>query len=186
MKKIAIWFHRFVIILVAAMIVVDGALYLRWHEAKDRASQDTGFLYRASGVHGAIPPPDGYTSKAVRVDLKTAGKSGWLVRYAAKGCEFCQRDEPSWMHFSERFRQLGYDVITVVPNAQQEYANGAEALTGSAQEAYVNMDWIKRFRLTGTPTLLVFSVDRGLIWVHVGTLEPDDLESAVRIATKSK
>ena len=75
---------------------------------------------------------------------------------------------------------MGYRVIVVVPTARDEYPNNTETPIGAQQESYINMEWIKQFRLTMTPTLLIFDPHQGLIWSHQGMLEPSDQTAAIR------
>jgi hypothetical protein len=55
---------------------------------------------------------------------------------------------------------------------------------GSPQAVFVPMSWIKKFRLTFTPTFVVFGPSGRLLWTHQGTLAPDDMEAALE-AVKS-
>jgi len=85
-----------------------------------------------------------------------------------------------WHPLSTTLQQLGYQVIILVPAAKDEYPKGAETPVGAPQESYVNLEWIRKFRLTKTPTLLIFNPRQELIWAHQGVLSSNDSISAIK------
>jgi hypothetical protein len=188
-----------VILLLGVMIAADGAMILRVRAAAAHGVHEEDFLCRPGakaaavyGVHHAdpldrfarklepIPPPDGFTAKGVRVGIVPGRRAGWAVRYAANRCVYCRRDNTTWNRLAAELQRLGYQVIDVVPSAKDHYPNDA-APRGAPQEAYVSVKWIRRFRLTVTPTLLIFGPDQRLIWSRQGMLYPADPKSAVRV-----
>jgi hypothetical protein len=180
------WIHRLVIIVLGLVIVWDGCLFLYVKTVAGRATQDSDLLYRSNETHRLTIPPDGFTSNDLKADVNTSGKPGWIVRYTALGCEYCQADEPMWRRLSSELRKLGYQVIVIVPTTRDEYPSDSKTLVGAQQESLVNVGWIKQFRLNVTPTLLIFDTNRGLIWSHQGMLGEHDVESAFHTAKLEK
>jgi hypothetical protein len=167
-------------ILIGLLVVVDGAMILRYRTAiAAHSAQDSALLYRSPGERGLIPFPDGYTAKGEKINIVLHSQAGWAVRYAAKGCLYCRNDK-QWGVLSNELQRRGYQVIVVTSSAREAYPEGDLVPRGAAQEAFVRMEWIKRFRLVGTPTLLIFGPDQRLIWSHQGMLSADDQQSAVR------
>jgi hypothetical protein len=150
------------------------------------AVEDPSYLYRFADSRERVPPPDGYTSKGMRVGIASGKQSGWVVRYSAKGCEFSRKDDLLWNKLESKIRDMGFQVIVTVPSAKDEYPNDSEALGGALQETYVNIAWIKQFRLRVTPTLLIFDFTGRLIWSHQGMLGPNDPKSALRAIKSSR
>lgn len=170
---------RCITLALGVAISIDGGLYLYARASIDRIARHTDLMYRSPGEREIVPPPDGYTSSASMVSIPTAG-SGWAIRYASKDCQFCRADEPQWKLLSTELQRRGYRVIVVVPDAKEEYSPDAPSLAGAQQEAYVNIAWIKQFRLSVTPTLLLFAPNQTLIWAHEGALGAADRDSALR------
>jgi hypothetical protein len=173
------WVDFSLIALIGLMTIGDGALYLHLRNSFERTAQNPELLYRYGVGRVPTPAPDGYTSKGARIGVATQAKSGWVVRYAAKGCEFCRADELRWGPLSARLQELGYKIVVVVPTSKDEYPNNTQTPVGAAQEVYVNMEWIKAFKLTKTPTLMIFNSDQRLMWSHQGELEQSDSASAI-------
>jgi len=162
------------------LIVLDSFLYLQAKTKLDHVAQDTTILYRSPDKTNTIGPPDGFNSSSIKVDITRKSNKGWVVRYAAKNCEFCRADEPRWNQMSADLQRLGYSVIFIVPQASEAYPDNSLALMGTREEVYVNLEWVKRFRLSMTPTLLIFAPDQKLLWFHQGALGPADPASAFR------
>jgi thioredoxin-related protein len=81
---------------------------------------------------------------------------------------------------AEELKKMGYQIIIVVPAPENEYSNNSQIPQGAPQESYVDMEWVKQFRLTVTPTLLVFDHAKGLIWSHEGVLDNGDPSAVIR------
>lgn len=163
----------------ALLILLDGILLL-YVRTVANASQDPNLLYRYTEDHVPVSQPDGYTARDVKIDAAASKKSGWAVRYAARECKFCQRDEALWNRLASELQRMGYVITVVVPSGRDAYPDDRLTPKGAQQEVYVNLAWIEHFRLTVTPTVLVFDSERGLIWAHQGMLDQADPESALR------
>ena len=174
------WIDYGVATLLGLMIVADAAMYLHMRTLTGREDQNLALLSRFPGKQGISSPPDGFTSEGMRVEITPKTQLGWAVRYASPGCEYCREDEHLWSQLSSKLQQLHYQVIVIVPNARDEFPNDSETPKGALQEAFVNMEWIRQFRLSSTPTLLIVDRNQGLIWSRQGTLNPADPSSAVR------
>ena len=113
------WLDNSVIFLLGLIIAVDGALFLYVRAAVAHSIQDPSLLYRFA-EYSPTPPPDGLTSNGVKVKIVPKRNSGWAVRYAAKACEYCRADETLWRGLSAELKELGYQVIVVVPTQRDE------------------------------------------------------------------
>ena len=51
--------------------------------------------------------------------------------------------------------------------------------------AYVKMDWIKQFRLSSTPTVVIFDNKGRVLWQRRGMLKDVDYEAAEKIIVKN-
>jgi thioredoxin-related protein len=51
--------------------------------------------------------------------------------------------------------------------------------------AFVKMDWIKQFRFTGTPIIVIFDNNGRVLWHRGGILNEDDYKSAERTIVKN-
>jgi hypothetical protein len=72
-------------------------------------------------------------------------------------------------------------VTVLLPNAAHAFPPFAVVPLGAPQAAYVDVDWIKEYRLTLTPTVLVFDADRHVVWHREGVLRRDDATSLLRV-----
>jgi hypothetical protein len=183
MNPATIWINRLSFAILSLAILTDAALYLYMSKMSAQMSQSSA-LFRFDGKPGPMLPPDGYSSKGARVVLP-ASAAGWVVRYTSKRCEHCKEDEPTWNQLATALGSLGYGVLVVVPSAKDEYPEREIVPAGAQQASYVNVDWIKRLRLTMTPTVMIFNPSQGLIWEQQGTLAVKDISSALA-AVKSK
>jgi hypothetical protein len=183
--------------MLAATVITDGVLFLRLKVVEARL-RNSDFMYRpdansagGSGVHEAgrrnrfaekfeaIPPLDGFTAKDVKVSVGRDRQVGLAVRYASSECGFCRADK-QWNRLAAELQRMRYQIIVVLPSAEDEYSDDAVTPRGTPQEAYVSIEWISRFFLTATPTVLIFRPDHRLIWSKEGMLGPTDPMSAVR------
>lgn len=100
-----------------------------------------------------------------------------VVRYAAASCGYCQRDT-LWESFAEAMVAAGWNVVVVLPSAEEAYGDGELLPQGAAELAFVETGWAGHLRLTRTPTVLMFSEDGELVWSHQGMLAPDNVAAA--------
>jgi hypothetical protein len=167
------------------LMAINGILYAYARMHIDKLARDTSYIYHPKDVTSPYSPPVGFTFDGKKVDSTTAGAPGWLVRYASKDCKFCQKDEAVWVHMAAHFQRSGYKIIVIEPTAKEHYAKDAFALKNGQSEEYVNLEWIKQFTLSVTPTVLVFTSNKGLVWSHQGALRDVDPDSALRAVTSA-
>jgi hypothetical protein len=169
--------ERNVAILLAGMIILDFALFIRVSSA-ERRLRSVATVVRPSAGLETIPPPNGFRRDGTRIDL-SVGRKGWAIRYAGEGCSFCVKDI-QWDVLAQKLQDMGIELIVLLPSPQNELPKTHLVPEGIQQEAYVDMEWIKHFSLTITPTLLLFDNHQRLIWQRQGMLDSSDVSSAVK------
>jgi len=127
--------------------------------------------------------PDGFTPEKTRItwDDSLPASSGWVVRYTSKGCTYCAQDS-EWERLVLLLERHNYRTVLLLPTEKNKYDEDEQTLQ---QMAFVKMDWIKQFRFTGTPTVVVFDNSGRVLWHRVGMLNESDYESAVKIIVKN-
>jgi hypothetical protein len=173
------WIGRVVVGLMVLTMAADASL---WLYVKTDKPENNPFLFRYGVKPEFTPPPDGFAADGEKAAAPKS-PSGWVVRYSAQSCKYCRKDENLWNPLQSELQRMGYQVFVVVPSARDEFSHQDASVLGTQQLTYVNMGWIKQFRLSETPTVLIFNND-GLIWSHQGTLGASDPASALD-ATKS-
>lgn len=179
-------FEQGVVAVLAVTIVVNLLLMV---EARSRPSRATGEpvpLYRSLTAGDAAPRFEGFTAgdHMLRV-MPSQPERGWAIRYISSKCGYCEADTHG-KRLAVELERSGRSVITLVPRAGEEVVvTDAVVRPESAQVAFVPMEWAKRFRLTGTPTFLIFGSTGRLIWHHEGTLAPADVEAALRVTKEA-
>jgi hypothetical protein len=176
------WIDKSVIFVLVVAIAIDGFAILRLRVV---TAQALASMYSYNERPGAISPPNGFTAKLARVDPPEGRDVGWAVRYISKDCSYCSSDA-QWNRLAPELQQLGYQIMIVLPNARDAYSDNAVVPLGIPQEAYIDMDWIGRIRLSMTPTLLIFSPDHRLIWYRKGILSQSDPEAAIKTISTLK
>lgn len=169
--------------LLVLMIVMDGALFLHLNAAY--RGDNLELFHRSAFPSGVAPPPDGYTSSDPEGLVTVQSGHGWAIRYASRGCQYCQEDELLWNPLKSKLYGLGYKIIVLVPSAKDEFPANSPSLSGVQQESFVNIAWIRQFQLTVTPTLLIFDSRGRLIWLRQGMLAAGDPISALRAVKSS-
>lgn len=182
-RRLAAWS---VAALLALLIAGDGLLLVRFRGAQRRLVDAEG-VPRPGAPMGALPELGGYSSTGARVWMQPDPRSCWVVRYEARDCEYCRfGDRRAWPVFATGLRRLGCATAILLPTSGEALRFSAEVFpAGTPQVAFVNMDWIQRFRLEVTPTTMVFGPHRRLIWYRIGMLAPGDrraAESRIRAA----
>jgi hypothetical protein len=175
------WLDGVIHVLLVLAILVDGGMYFY---VKHHSTEDPQTIYRFAAEKDLIAAPGGFTSSGAKVQRDGPAKSRWVVRYTSRACHYCRADEALWNPLLKKLRSAGYDVYVVLPNSKVEFSAGDEAIAGANQVAFVDAGWVRRLRLSKTPTLMVFDAERGLIWMHEGTLGQND-PSAVWKAVRS-
>lgn len=169
--------ERAVVAIVGVMIVVDVGLFFYVRSVRGTVHAPS-LLYRFPDEPMSVSPPAGFKSGGLKVSIPE-NNMYWVVRYVARRCPYCQKDELLWSPLKSKLQQMGVPVIVVVPDARDDYPSNAVALQGCLQEDYVDISWIRQIRLITTPTLLIFEHRRGLIWFHQGMLTAGDSHDVV-------
>jgi hypothetical protein len=81
---------------------------------------------------------------------------------------------------AQELKDMGIEPIVLLPNPQDEFLKRHLVPEGIPQEAFVDVEWIKHFSLSITPTLLIFDNHQRLIWQRQGMLDSADTSSAVK------
>jgi len=168
------------VVILMLLTIADGCLFLYIRGAHTNASENVAFLHRIADASEPIKPPTGIDLHQAIVKTERTDLSGWAIRYASVSCPYCRKDNVQWELLGTKLKAAGYQLVVMVPALKDAYLEGAVVPTGTLQEVFVELGWIRHFRLSATPTLLLFDRKAGLIWGHEGTLSADDVASAVR------
>ena len=125
----------------------------------------------------------GFDRGGRRLDI-TGGAAGLAVRYASKNCPFSIRDV-GWEALGPTLLTRGLQIAVLTPLAELGFSKTALVPTGALQAAFINADWVNQYRLTLTPTLLVFDAEGNLIWHREGTLTQADVRAAIRAVDRA-
>lgn len=156
--------------LLASAISIDCVLYLYvWRFTRN---DDSEYLYR-------MPP----TKQAIDLTAETRPSTlrRWAVRYISNACTYCRDDLPRWDKLKTQLLASGYRIYVISPSISAAYQAGDPELVGVSQEQYVSIEWLKRYQLTVTPTIMLFNDQKELAWSHIGTLRDIDLKTASRV-----
>lgn len=180
------WVEQSVAALLGVLIVTDTALMMcvRSLSGESQAAASAAFRRPGSG-DGPTPRPDGFTTSGGSLNRVLNSRAGLVVRYAARTCGYCTRDT-QWSRLAPQLVRSGYQVLVLLPTAGEAYAGNNVIPSGAPQAAFISMEWLKRFRLTMTPSLLIFSRTGQLIWSRQGMLSPGDPEAAMRAIEGAK
>lgn len=170
--------ERVALIILCSVIAYDSTMYayLRLNAADNKND-----VLRLVGREPELPPI-GYGNDLKKIDLPYYQIKGWVVRYADKKCTYCRQDDAAWTPLAEKLRARGYIVFTIPRSAASAYAVDDSSVNASYQPVYVEADWIKKMRITYTPTVMMFDRQHGLEWSHQGILTPLDVSSALASA----
>jgi hypothetical protein len=166
--------------LLAAVVVGDGVLTIQTWRARSQAGVRTrDVLIRTHlasspvGLYGNGLSTDG-------VELASLVRRAPLVlRYASKNCGYCQRDLV-WPRLAEAMRVKGVRVAVLLPRAAEAFDSLTLVPRSAPQVAFVSTEWLKQFRLTTTPTVMLFNSVGDLIWAQQGMLGADSIDRALR------
>lgn len=181
MKPSKEWFVRGTYILLAIVAVTDVALFASVTAARYSIRVSKVFS-RSSLAEGAGLSPGGYSASGNKVSVSTAREKGWAVRYASSKCEYCRADEARWSNLKLQLLNKGYRIVEIPPDLSESFSDGAPELTGETQIPFVDVDWMKRYRLTMTPTTLLFNGHGKVIWTQDGVMSEADQKSAAQAA----
>jgi len=131
--------------------------------------------------------PDGFqpTKTKVSWDETLSAPSGWVVRYASSGCIYCKLDY-EWEKLLPFLKSHNYRTLLLLPKIGDQFEEDQIQSENVRQMAYVKMDWIKQFRFTGTPTVVIFDSNGRVLWQHRGILKDADYKSAQKIVLRNK
>ena len=130
--------------------------------------------------------PEGFSPIKTRVSWEESLRetSGWVVRYASRGCIYCKLDF-EWERLVPLLERLNYRTILLLPNEADQFDEGQVFPETARQMAYVKMDWIKQFRFTGTPIVVIFDNKGRVLWHRSGMLNEVDYKSAEKVVKKN-
>lgn len=183
-EKIISYCTSYALLLAAA---TDGVLLYKYEvsRAQRATSNDAAFIMRDPASPEARRIPDGYLSDGRRavapVDISVPG---WVVRYSAPGCEYCRAEQPIWRTLQDKLTSKGFSVFVIAPGPHDEYPTSTRIQEKFEQLTFVNAGWAKSFRLTLTPTVMIFTPAKGLIWAHQGEMNDDSVKAAL-VATNN-
>ena len=129
--------------------------------------------------------PDGITPLKTKISWNESVSvpSGWVVRYASNGCIYCKMDF-EWEKLLNLLDRYNYRTIFLLPREADQFDENQIPSKSIQQIAFVKMDWIKQFRFTSTPTVIIFDNNGSVIWHRNGMLNGADYESAKKAINK--
>jgi len=130
--------------------------------------------------------PDGISPMKTNVawDDSFSSPSGWVVRYASRGCIYCNLDY-EWENLIPIFERYHYRTILLLPKESDQFDENQIQSIYIKQMAYAKVDWIKQFRFTGTPTVIIFDNNGRVLWHRSGMLKETDYKSAEKAIVKN-
>jgi len=171
------WFHRTVLTILAVLALVDAGLELRILSAQ-RAHRPIVSLLRQQTTADSGSQLMAFDSRGVRLSGSRRPEAASVVRYASSRCHFC-REDVYWSKLALELERRSVPIIIVLPGSSAEFPPGDLMPSTAQQAAFVSVEWTRRFRLTFTPTLLVFDSHGQLVWWHEGTLAAADVTSVL-------
>jgi hypothetical protein len=166
--------------LLAGIIVADGVLtaliWLPQSEVEQR-SLDAVVRDRPTERRDAVLA-SGLTNDGSSLP-QAVQQAPVVVRYAAQSCGYCARDI-EWPQLAGQMRQRGVRVVVLLPRASERFSQDALVPSDAPQIAFISMEWMTQFRLTMTPTVMLYDTAGDLIWAQEGVLPPDSVARAVR------
>lgn len=168
------------VIVSLAVIAMTDVVIVGYIALVRRSFHDSKYFYRETANRAVNSRPAGYTFSGERVTADSGVETGWAIRYAAQFCRYCREDEAKWQSVKRTLASRRYSIVTIPVTAGDSYPEGANALSGSVQISYVDVEWIKQYRLSATPTTLIFNKSGQMIWRHAGVMSDDDEESALQ------
>jgi len=166
--------------IILAAIMAFNAIIL----ARIWLTMDIDSFYREKKTEYTLP--EGFTPANTKIswDESFPAPSGWVVRYASSGCIYCRLDF-DWERLIPLLERLNYRVILLLPEEERAFEEEQLMPETAQQAAFVKMDWVKQFRFTVTPTLVIFDNNGRVIWHHEGMLNDEDYESAEKAISRN-
>jgi len=130
--------------------------------------------------------PNGFTAAGTNVVLNKSLPlpSGWVVRYVSKDCIYCELDF-EWERLALHLEKHNYRTILLLAKEAGQFEKDQIVPETAQQLVFIRMDWIKQFRLTETPTVIIFNNDGRVLWSHRGMLEHADYKSAEKVIARN-
>jgi len=137
-------------------------------------------LYREKKTEYILP--EGFSPEKMKIswDEIFASHSGWVVRYANQGCIYCKLDF-EWEHLANYLEKLNYRTIIILPGKTNKFDEDQIVPETAQQMAFVKMDWIKQFRLTGTPEIIIFDNNGRVLWHYEGIMKERNAKSMKKL-----
>jgi len=170
---------RLAVTVLIIVMAINGFMLIRiWSFMSDNA------ILRENKVSYVLP--DGLTpqNKKVAWDESLSMPSGWVVRYTSMGCIYCYLDF-EWERLAPVLERLDYRIILLLPRETDHYHDEQIIPESAQQMAFVRMDWIKQFRFSGTPTLVIYDNNGRVLWQRSGMLNEDDYQSAEKAVLRN-
>jgi thioredoxin-related protein len=141
-------------------------------------------ILRGSKVSHVLP--DGLKPQKTKIawDESLSEPSGWVVRYTSRGCIYCNLDF-EWERLTPLLEHLNYRTILLLPRETDQYDEDWIIPETAQQMAFVRMDWIKQFRFSATPTLVIYDKNGRVLWHRIGMLNEDDYQSAEKAVLRN-
>jgi len=175
--------ERTVGLLLAMAIAANALLIVRVLAARQEFRAVSASFERAAG--GAARPDFTPFARTGRALAPERSGVGFAVRYASSRCPFSQND-PQWKLVATELQELGLKVIVLLPGPHDEFQEDQVIPRHAQQASYVNADWIRRYPLTMTPTLLIFDSRNQLIWHRQGVLSRAASHAAIQAVMRSR
>jgi hypothetical protein len=163
--------------LLVGVTVADVSLFSYMTALTHRNATDSTPFVRDVPDSAAGIRPRGYSDAGIEVAASSMSDKGWAVRYTSPGCKFCRADEPKWSALKSELVASGYQVYDLLPSSSKRPTVGHN---DEMPIAFIDVGWMKQYRLTGTPTTLIFNRHGKIIWAHAGTMSDEDQKSALR------
>jgi len=172
-------FGRFITIALVVIMASNAFILVRI-----RLLINTNAILRYKKISYIVP--DGLTPATTKLlwDESLPAPSGWVVRYASNGCFYCKLDF-EWERLAPQLELLNYRTILLLPKEENQFDENQIIPKTAQQIAFIKMDWIKQFRFTGTPTVVIFDTNGRMLWHHNGIMSNADYESAKKAITNN-
>ena len=168
---------RLIYPLLAMLTVADAALFVYVTVTRHSLALSPAVFLRNPADSLPSAPPRGYSAQGIEAASPSPAGQGWAVRYTTPACPASHADEKQWGSLKAQLLSRGYRIYTIPPNT--DLPAHARPSTDETQLMFVDVGWMRRYRLPGTPTLLLFNGRGQLIWTHAGTISHDDAKSAL-------
>ena len=171
-------FERGATLLLGVAVIVNVGL-LGWERFGPRPAGAASYQLRLDGS-STLPSFDSLTP-ALQKGPDTSGRM-FAIRYLSDKCGFCDADTEG-RRLEQELQRAGVSVAVLLPRVGDQLA-AEKVPQGTPQLSFVSTEWIKRLRLTVTPTFLIVDAHGELIWHNEGTLSALDVDVALSRAAK--